>query len=101
MIQFEWDEAKARSNKRKHGVSFEDAMHIFDDPYAVAEQDRIERGELRWQTIGLVGGVVLLLVAHNVREEGQDEVIRIISARQANRKEHHRYEENRAKEARR
>lgn len=47
MIQFEWDEAKARSNKRKHGVSFEDAMHIFDDPYAVAEQDRIERGELR------------------------------------------------------
>jgi uncharacterized DUF497 family protein len=76
-------------------------MHIFDDPYAVAEQDRIERGELRWQTIGLVGGVVLLLVAHNVREEGQDEVIRIISARQANRKERHRYEENRAKEARR
>jgi uncharacterized protein len=99
MIRFEWDETKASSNKRKHGVSFDDAMHVFADPYALSEQDRVEDGELRWQTLGLVAGVVVLLVAHTVRGEGQDEVIRIISARRANRKERSRYEENRKQDA--
>jgi len=48
MVQFEWDPAKALSNHRKHGVSFEDAMHVFDDPCALFEQDRIdESGEPR------------------------------------------------------
>ena len=94
MILFEWDEAKAQSNQRKHGISFEEARFVFADPYALVEQDRIEGGELRWQTIGLVGGVVLLLVAHAVREEGPDEIIRLISARRANRKERMRYDEN-------
>jgi len=94
VIQYEWDEAKARSNRRKHGVGFEDAMSVFDDPYAFAEQDRTEDGEPRWQTIGLAGGVVLLLVAHTVREEAGIEVIRIVSARRANRKERNRYAEN-------
>jgi len=55
MILFEWDEAKARSNERKHGVRFEDAMLVFADPYALVEQDRLEGGELRWQTLGLAG----------------------------------------------
>lgn len=94
MIQFEWDEDKARSNRRKHRVSFDDAMQVFDDPHAFAAQDRTEEGEPRWQTIGLAGGVVLLLVAHTVREEGEGEVIRIVSARRANRKERNRYAEN-------
>ena len=52
MILFEWDEAKAKSNERKHGVRFEDAMLVFADPYALVEQDRMEGGELRWQTLG-------------------------------------------------
>jgi len=99
MVWFEWDEAKARSNERKHGVRFEDAMLAFADPYAMVDQDRIEGGELRWQTLGMVGGLVLLLVAHTVREEGQDEIIRIVSARRATRKERKRYEENRQKES--
>jgi uncharacterized DUF497 family protein len=94
VIQFEWDENKARSNRRKHGVGFEDAMIVFDDPYALAEQDRIQDGEPRWQTIGLVGGVALLLVAHTVRKEGGGEVIRIVSARRANKEERNRYAEN-------
>lgn len=71
----------------------------FADPYALTEQDRIEGGELRWQTIGLVGGVVLL-VAHTVRDEGADEIIRIISARKATRRECSRYDENREEETR-
>ncbi len=96
---FEWDKAKARSNRRKHGVSFEDAMLVFTDPFALADQDRVANGELRWQTLGLVSGVLLLLVAHMVRNEADDEVIRIISDRRATRKEQQRYAQNRAQES--
>jgi hypothetical protein len=99
MIWFEWDEAKARSNLRKHGVHFDDAMLVFADPYAMVEQDRIEQGELRWQTLGLAAGIVLLLVAHTIQGDEEDETIRIISARKASRKERIRYDENRKKES--
>ena len=62
----------------------------------MVEQDRIERGERRWQTLGLVDGVLLLLVAHTVRFEDEgDEIIRIISARRADGKEKIRYEKER------
>lgn len=98
MIRFEWDEAKAMRNARKHGVRFEDAMLVFADPYALVEQDRQVDGEVRWQTLGLAGGIVLLLVAHTVRDEHDDESIRIISARKAVRKERKQYDENRKKE---
>jgi uncharacterized DUF497 family protein len=74
-------------------------MLVFSDPYALVEQDRIDGGELRWQTLGLVGGVVFLLVAHTVRNEAEEEVIRIISARKASRKERVRYDQNRKKES--
>jgi hypothetical protein len=99
MVQFEWDGLKAKSNARKHWVRFEDAMLVFADPYALVEQDRLEDGELRWQTLGLAGGIVLLLVANTVRNEREGEIIRIISARKAVRKEHKRYDENRKKES--
>jgi uncharacterized protein len=99
MIRFEWDPVKAWTNQRKHGVNFEDAMHVFEDSCALLEQDRTgEAGELRWQALGLAGGVTVLLVAHTVREEGEDEVIRLISARQATRKERKRYEQTRAQD---
>ena len=98
MVWFEWDETKARSNARKHGVRFEDAVLVFADPYALVEQDRLEGSELRWQTLGLAGGIVLLLVAHTVRSEQEDEIIRIISARKAVRKERKRHDENRKQE---
>ena len=100
MVWFEWDEAKAKTNERRHGVRFDDAILVFADPFAITEQDRIEGGELRWQTIGLAGGVVLLLVAHTVRDEDEDEIIRIISARKAARKERKRYDENREENSR-
>jgi uncharacterized protein len=98
MIWFEWDERKARSNARKHGVRFEDAMLVFADPFALVGQDRLEGGELRRQTLGLAGGLVLLLVAHTVRDEQGGEIIRNVSARKAVRKERNRYEQNRKKE---
>jgi uncharacterized protein len=93
---------------RKHRVSFEIARFAFDDPDALMEHDRIEGGEQRWQTLGMVGDVLLLLVAHTVRfviddfedeEPGTEEteIIRIISARRADRKEKLRYEKERQK----
>jgi uncharacterized DUF497 family protein len=96
-IRFEWDEAKNLSNRRKHGVTFEEASQVFRDPPHVSVQDRVEGGELRWQTLGLVEDLLLLTVAHTVREESDDgkliDVIRIISARPATRKERRRYED--------
>jgi len=92
-IRFEWDPAKAAANLRKHRVSFEIAMRAFFDPFALVEQDRIEGGEQRWQTLGMVEGLVLLLVAHTVREDRDIEVIRIISARRAEPRERRRYEQ--------
>ena len=95
MIFFEWDESKAAANRRKHKISFENAMRVFDDPHSVSEPDRIVDGEVRWQTLGLFEGTALLMVVHTVSEEGQDEIVRIISARRANRMEHIRYGQNR------
>jgi uncharacterized DUF497 family protein len=94
MILFEWDEAKAESNRRKHGIDFDDAIEVFYDPHAVFEQDRVVDGELRWQTIGMAGEVVVLQVSHTVTEQNFDEVIRIISVRRATRKERRRYGQN-------
>ena len=44
---FEWDENKAASNYRKHGIKFENAVHVFDDPLRILRQDRVENGEYR------------------------------------------------------
>ena len=97
-IRFEWDPAKAKSNLRKHRVSFEVATRVFADPFAVVMQDRIENGEYRWRTLGIVDGYLLLLVAHTVREDKDGiEVVRIISARRAEPKERKFYEEKAAR----
>ena len=88
-VEFAWDESKNRVNQRRHGVSFETAVLVFDDPRQVSIQDREVDGELRWQTIGMAKGLQLLLVAHTVDEEA--EVIRIISARKATPRERNAY----------
>jgi len=95
---FEWDEAKAQSNYRKHSISFDVAAKVFDDPLCRTEQDRIENGEYRWQTLGMANGCLLLMVAHTVffhdsKNGGESyELVRIISARPATRKERKCYE---------
>jgi len=97
VTRFAWDPVKAAANLRKHGVSCEIAVRAFADPFALSEQDRIEGGEARWRTLGTVEGRVLLLVAHTFRDEDEDgeaiEVIRIMSARAADRRERRRYEQ--------
>jgi uncharacterized protein len=83
--EFTWDERKNRANRKKHRISFETAALVFDDPFHISVQDREVDGEARWQTIGMVNGVHVLLVAHTVDEEAG--LIRILSARKATRRE--------------
>ena len=92
---FSWDNDKNASNLAKHGVSFEAAKLVFDDPLHVSRQDRTENGEQRWQTIGLVADCVLLLVAHIWVDEGNGtEPIRIVSARRRAKIERKVYEQS-------
>lgn len=88
---FEWDEHKAETNLKKHGVSFENATKVFDDPNHLTEQDRFENGEYRWQTIGIAGFQQLLLVAHTYLDENNQMIVRIISARKATKAERKKY----------
>ena len=90
-MQFTWDERKNRANKQKHGISFETAVLVFDDPYHLSRQDREVDSEPRWQTIGMVNGVYVLLVTHSVNETEDEETIRIISARKATPQERRIY----------
>ena len=89
---FTWDEDKNRINKRKHGVSFEAAARVFEDPGAVSYVERVKDSEERWHTIALAGGIVVLLVVHTVEERNGEETIRIISARKASASERNLYE---------
>jgi uncharacterized DUF497 family protein len=92
-MRYVWDEDKNRRNRLKHKVSFDTAALVFDDPHAVSLLERVEGGEERWQTLGLIGGTAILLVAHLYYEDGGEEVIRIISARKATAHERRVYEE--------
>jgi len=95
-IRFEWDEAKNIANQSKHGLSFEQARQAFLDPLHFSVKERIEHGEERWQTFGRVDGLILLMVVHTIDERSDDatsEIVRIISARRATRKERRRYED--------
>jgi uncharacterized protein len=94
MIHFSWDETKNKSNQIKHGLSFELASLVFDDPLHLMRQDRIENGEIRWQTMGLIDGLILCLVAHTWTDDDGQEHVRIVSARLADKRERKQYEEN-------
>jgi uncharacterized DUF497 family protein len=90
-MSFEWDAEKAQTNLEKHGVSFETAKRVWDDPLHEIYFDRVENGESRWHAMGCVDGVVVLLVVHT--HPGLDEDrIRIVSARRATPRERRRYE---------
>jgi len=90
---FVWDPEKAEANLKKHKVSFNLAATIFHDPFHLSVLDGKERGEERWITIGLAADGYSLVVVHLYRDVGKNEVIRIISARKATRKEKKQYEE--------
>ena len=89
-LRFDWDQRKNLSNQAKHGVSFEEARTAFYDEYArvLADPDHSEE-EDRFILLGLSIALRLLIVCHCYRES--DEVIRIISARKATRREQNEY----------
>jgi uncharacterized DUF497 family protein len=93
-LRWTWDPRKAAANRSKHGLSFETAVRVFDDPLHASKPDPHPDGD-RWQTIGLVGPV-LLLVVHTwpvARVTDGEPVGRIISARKATVHERNAYEE--------
>ncbi len=92
MTEFAWSEQKDIANRKKHGISLETAIRVFEDPVAIRYVERFESGEHRWHTIGLAGAIALVLVAHTVREENGNKILRIISARKANRRERNLYQ---------
>lgn len=94
-MRWTWDPDKAAANLRDHHLSFETAVHVFDDPLHLSRPDRHPDGD-RWQTVGLVGPVVVLVI-HTSPDGDADEgepVGRIISARKATAHERKAYEED-------
>ena len=92
MLRFEWDEVKNKNNRSKHGIWFEEAQSIFDDPAGRVFLDPDHSDEEdRFLVLGMSSAARLLVVVHCYREKGT--IIRIISARKATKKEVEFYEE--------
>jgi uncharacterized protein len=91
VLHFEWDNRKNTQNRRKHGISFEEAETVFFDEQAllIADPDHSEHEE-RFVLLGLSSALRTLVVCHCYRREG--DVIRLISARRADRQERELYE---------
>ncbi len=92
---FEWDVGKAETNAAKHGVTFEQAVTVFRDRLALTVFDRAHsESEERWFTPGLDAGGKLLAVAHTYQTTGSNSArVRLISAREATKREQRFYEE--------
>jgi len=87
-LNFEWDEAKNRSNIRKHGFDFADAEEIFRGVLVVDPDTREDYGERRWVGVGSIHGCI----AHVVFTQAEPGTVRIISLRKASRRESKEYE---------
>ena len=93
-MRFEWDERKDRSNRRKHGIAFEQAVEVFSDPLHVSWLDeRLSAFEERWVTVGQTTDAVTLTVANLFFDERGEAVVRLISARRATKRERQAYEQ--------
>jgi len=92
-VRWIWDPPKDRSNRRAHGLGFETASLVFDDPLAVSRLDDTAEKE-RWQTVGEIGGVIVFVVhTWPAPDRNGEETGRIISARKATAHERKAYEE--------
>ncbi len=87
-MRFEWDALKNEANIAKHGIGFDRAKAVFDNPILTTIDDRFDYRELRQNSIGIIGAVVVLVVIHTDR----DGVCRIISARPATKTERRMYD---------
>jgi uncharacterized protein len=89
-MYFDWDEKKAEANEKKHGISFREAITLFDELTTITFEDPYTRKELRFIAIGYAVTGQMLMVVFCERE---GDVIRIISARKATATERKMYEE--------
>ncbi|MCD4786437.1 MAG: BrnT family toxin [Candidatus Eremiobacteraeota bacterium] len=91
----EWDEEKNQKNIAKHGISFNKAREVFEDPFHLSIPDkRFNYYEERWITMGQTGSSILIVVAHTCMDANGNELTRIISARHATGKERRQYEDH-------
>lgn len=82
-MKFNWDPNKSESNKIKHGIDFNQAKEVFRDEKAIVDEGKTVKGEKRWITIGKIMKLFIVTVVFTIR----DTTIRVISARQAQKKE--------------
>jgi len=96
VYRFAWDPEKATANRRKHGVTFEQAATVFRDPLSLSRYDDEHsegESEERWLTLGEDENGTLLVVCHTFEELADDEaLVRVISAREATAHEREQYE---------
>lgn len=92
-MKFKWDKFKNALNILNHNMSFEEACEVFEDPLHISKLDyRFNYFEERWITLGSTSRYKIIVVAHMLFDENNEEIIRIISARKANSKEVQIYE---------
>ncbi len=92
-MRFEWDQNKDAANYEKHGISFEKALEIFEDPLHISILDkRFSYFEERWITVGMTKDQSIVVAANLYFDDEGEEVIRIISAREATINERRQYE---------
>lgn len=92
-VRFEWDPPKAEANLRTHQVSFAEAVTVLEDDFALTREDPNATGELRFVTLGLSDQGNLLVVVYSYREP---DIIRVISAWKASKRQRARYEKGRS-----
>ena len=93
-MKFEWDERKEKINLQKHGISFEQASYVFADPFALNKYDDEHSDEEdRWIILGKSMNETILVIVHTFRSEDGIELVRIISARKAVKKEQQAYKQ--------
>jgi uncharacterized protein len=93
-VRFEWDDAKAAANLRKHGVSFDEAVEVFYDPTAIEDYDQTHSdAEGRFFIIGLSSRRLLYVIY----AERAGDMVRLVSARKADKTERRKYEQARGR----
>ncbi|MCL4492585.1 MAG: BrnT family toxin [Nitrospirae bacterium] len=92
-MEFSWDENKNWENRKKHGIDFNEASEVFDDPLHISVLDkRFDYFDERWITLGTTKKGEIIVIGHLYFLTEDSEHIRIITARKATRKEREQYE---------
>jgi len=97
MLYLDWDETKAAINLEWHGISFEAASGVFDDPFHLTDENLEFEGEQRSEAIGATAAGLILHVTYVDEIDRIDIITRIISARKATPRERRMYEQNHKK----